>query len=428
MRRPWRRRCLPTAQPTQALQFRLLNLFLASLAGVLLVFAVVVRAGVVSIAMTEIRSELSLIGEDFESLPPPTTSSKRHLQASQRDLVAAHQQVEWFVGGESTRPVARLGEMRTLGPLPPRRSGQRLLWQSGPSTIALVQAAEEEGSVHPDPPRVWLRISQGLQPLERRIQQVDLAIGLAICLTLALSAVCATLLARRVVEPLERSLRSLREFEIDASHELRGPLAALAANAELGLLDCQDDSQRRRFESIASATDQMLHLVEDLLLLARQEERPLADPQRIDLAELVTQQLDVQHDVLVMQRQHVQRELEAGLTVLGQANLLQQLVRNLLDNARYYSPAGSTITVRVWGRGPLACLEVGDQGPGIPAEQLPRVFDRFWRASPDRSDGGNGLGLAIASRICQMHGGTIRACSALGQGSRFVVELPQAGA
>lgn len=74
------------------------------------------------------------------------------------------------------------------------------------------------------------------------------------------------------------------------------------------------------------------------------------------------------------------------------------------------------------------CLEVQDQGPGIPAEHLDRVFDRFWRASPDRSDGGSGMGLAIAARLCQVHGGRIRVASALGCGSKFVVELPLAPA
>lgn len=69
---------------------------------------------------------------------------------------------------------------------------------------------------------------------------------------------------------------------------------------------------------------------------------------------------------------------------------------------------------------------MSDNGPGIPAEQLSRVFDRFWRASPDRSDGGSGLGLAIVSRIGRLHGGQIQVRSALGEGSRFLVELPQA--
>lgn len=245
---------------------------------------------------------------------------------------------------------------------------------------------------------------------------------------LILSAGSATLLARRVVEPLERSLRRLRDFELDASHELRGPLAAMAANAEMGLFDCgaEQERQRRRFEAIASAVDQLQRLVEDLLQLARQEQVGAELLQPLDLAELVEEQLALYSDALALSKQQVERQLEGAVRVQGQANLLHQLVRNLLDNAHRYSPPGSVIGVRLSRHGRLACLEVSDQGAGIPEEQLPRVFDRFWRASQDRSDGGSGMGLAIAARICRAHGGSIRVDSAVGSGSRFVVELPLA--
>ena len=112
--------------------------------------------------------------------------------------------------------------------------------------------------------------------------------------------------------------------------------------------------------------------------------------------------------------------------VIGQANLLYQLIRNLLDNAHRYCPAGAKVRVRLRRRGRLACLEVSDDGPGIDQESLPRVFDRFWRASADRSDGGSGMGLAIAASISRAHGGDIRVDSAPGKGSSFVVELPLA--
>jgi signal transduction histidine kinase len=419
-----------TARPARTVrsqQLELLGLYLASLVGVLVVFAVVVRKGFEGIALADVRSQLTLIGEDFSSLPMPEPGSERDLQASHQDFTTAHQQVEWFQG-DGRRPTARLGEVRTLGPLPPRRGSQRFLWQTGPDSIALVRPADGDGPDSGGRPRVWLRISQGLEPLENRLHQLDLAMGVAIALAIVLSAVSATLLARRVVRPLERSLRRLREFELDASHELRGPLAAMAANAEMGLLDCAADqpNQRRRFEAIASATDQLQRLVEDLLMLARQEQSPLADPQLIDLADVVQQQLDLYGDALALRQQQLERQLQPGLSVLGQLKLIQQLVRNLLDNAHRYSPDGSTIEVRLEGRGRQVCLEVRDSGPGIPQDQLSSVFDRFWRASADRSEGGSGLGLAIATRICRLHGGSIRVSSAPGQGSCFQVELPRA--
>ena len=422
------RQGVATARPNRTVQrqrLELLGLYLGSLAGVLLVFAAVVREGFENLALADVRSQLVLIGEDLASLPMPPPGSERDLQASHKDFATAHQQVEWFEANDH-RPAARLGEVRTLGPLPARRRGQQAIWQVDGDSIALVRPADADGLDRQGRPRVWLRISQGLEPLENRMRQLDLAMGAAIALALLLSATSATLLSRRVVEPIERSLRRLREFELDASHELRGPLAAMAANAEMGLLDCdpKDDAQRHRFQAIASATDQLQHLVEELLLLARQEESGLKQPQRIDLAALVENQLVLYRDALALKDQELVEELQPGLIVQGHEAMLHQLVRNLLDNAHRYSPEGSTIQVRLRRRWRLAWLEVSDEGAGIPEHQLNRVFDRFWRASSDRSDGGSGMGLAIAARICRTHGGEIRVSSAPGRGSSFVVELP----
>lgn len=421
---------VPHARPARSLRrqrLELLGLYLGSLAGVLLVFAVVVREGFRNIAMAEVRSQLSLIGGELAALPMPEPGSERDLQASHQDFAAAHQQLEWFKG-EAHGPVASLGEVRTLGALPARHHRKRITWQERDDTIALVLPVDAGGLDRSGQPRLWLRISQGLEPLQSRMRQLDLALAAAISLALVLSALSAVLLARRLVEPLERSLRRLRDFGLDASHELRGPLAAMAANAELGLLDCQegDNPQRRRFAAIASATDQMQGLVEDLLLLARQEQGPIAPLQRLDLSQLVAEQLELYGDALALRHQQLLRALQPDLAVLGQANLVRQLVRNLIDNAHRYSPDAAWIQVRLERRGRQARLEISDSGPGLAADQLPRVFDRFWRASADRSDGGSGMGLAIAARICRSHGGEIQVFSAPGQGCRFVVSLPLA--
>lgn len=428
MTMPWRQNSIPRGHPVKPLQrqqLELLGLYLLSLAGILLVFAAVVRKGFESIVLADLRSQLVLIGEDFSSLPMPAPGSERDLQASHKDFTTAHQQVEWFLGN-AWRPAARLGEVRTLGRLPPLRPTQRMVWQSTSDTLALIRPADADGLDSRGRPRVWLRISQGLDSVDRRLQQLDLAMTVAIVLALMLSAASATLMARRVVEPLQRSLRRLREFELDASHELRGPLAAMSANAEMGLLDCSssDDPQRQRFAAIASATDQMQKLVNDLLLLARQEEGSIDQAQRLDLAALVQEQLNLYSDALALRQQHLQSNLQHGISVMGQASLLQQVVRNLLDNAHRYSPDAGTISVSLKRRGNKACLEIGDEGPGIPADQLQRVFDRFWRASADRGDGGSGLGLAIVARIIRVHGGSISVASRPGCGSRFSVSLP----
>ncbi|WP_411876924.1 sensor histidine kinase [Vulcanococcus limneticus] len=440
----WLRHEQRTGHPARSLrrqQVELFLLYLGSLAALLLVVAAVVRAVSREAELSHLRGQLSLIGEDLASLPLPRSGSERHLQESHKDFTTAHQQVEWFLetsqGQGHVGPVSRLGEVRNLGKLPPRLPGRRFYWQEGPGWLALVRPVDAPGSRG-----VWLRISAGLEPLEKRLRQLDLALALAVLLALLLSGVCSWLLTRRAVQPLERSLARLRQFSMDASHELRGPLAALAANAEMGLLDCEaplpsrpspavlpgtmrlPDPQRRRFEAIASATEQMQQLVDDLLLLARQDEQRLEDPRPLDFSRLVEQQLDLHRDGLALADHPLALAIEPGLTVLGQAALLQRLVRNLLDNAQRYTPRGGAIGVALEGRGGLACLAVTDAGVGLSAEELPRVFDRFWRASAERGRGGTGLGLAIAARICAAHGGSIRVASRPGEGSCFRVELP----
>jgi signal transduction histidine kinase len=396
----------------------LLLLYLGSLAAVLLLFAAVVREGFKARQLADVRSHLSLIAEDFSGLPLPEPGTERDLQDSRKDFATARQQVEWFVA-DRPAAVARLGEVHTLGTLPRKLEGQRVTWQEGFSWIALVRPSDRA-------PGVWIRVSEDLEPLENRLHQLDVTLALAITIALVLSAVAALLLTRRAVAPLERSLQRLRQFSLDASHELRGPLAALAANAEMGLVANAEagPGQQRRFEAIANATAQMERLVDDLLLLARQDEERLDAPQLVDLSAVLEQQITLHRDGLELKRQALRLDLTPGLQVQGQAPLLQRLVRNLLDNALRYTPEGGLVTVRSQRRGGLVSFSVQDSGIGLSAQELPQVFDRFWRARSDRPDGGSGLGLAIASRICASHGGSIQVTSEPGGGSCFTVDLP----
>lgn len=418
----------PIGRPVKGLKRQQLDLFLlylGSLTAMLAVMALIVRAGFVAGEMADTRSQLLLIGDDLSTLPPPEAGLERTLQETRKDFATAHQQVEWFQAGRGPA-IARLGQLRSLGPLPTLPRGQTQIWQRGPNWMALIRPLDAAGEDRRGAPRVWLRISQGLEPVDLRLQQLDLALAVAVLVALVLSAGTALLLARRAAEPLQRSLTRLRQFSLDASHELRGPLAALTANAEMGLLDAGalDPSQRRRFEAMASAAHQMEQLVGDLLLLARHDELRLELPQRLNLSLLLEQQLLLHGDGIALKRQQLTADLEPGLIVLGQPSLLQRLFRNLLDNAQRYTPEGGTIAVQAHSRGRQVLVSVIDSGIGLKPEQLPLVFDRFWRASPDRGDGGSGLGLAIASRLCQAHGGSMQVSSRPGEGSRFDVSLP----
>ncbi|MFM8526216.1 MAG: sensor histidine kinase [Cyanobacteriota bacterium] len=356
----------PTGRPVKGLkrqQRDLFLLYLGSLTAVLAVMALIVRAGFVAGELADTRSQLLLIGDDLSTFPPPRAGFERTLQETRKDFATAHQQVEWFLSGRGPA-IARLGELRSLGPLPRPTGGQTLIWQRGPDWIALVRPLDAAGQDSRGVPRVWLRISQGLEPVDQRLQQLDLALTVAILVALALSAATSLLLTRRAAKPLQRSLARLRQFSLDASHELRGPLAALAANADMGLLDpgTLPPLQRRRFEVIASAAQQMEQLVNDLLLLARHDEQRLELPQRLNLTLLLEQQLRLHRDGIALRQQSLSVELEPALMVQGQPSLLQRLFRNLLDNAQRYTPEGGTIAVQAQSRGQQVLVSVTDQG------------------------------------------------------------------
>jgi len=413
------------AKLVQRQQLELWLLYLASLAGVLLLSALVLRGVFQQSQLATIRAALTVVSEDLASLPLPEPGSERDLQESRKDFATAHQQVEWFVKGVAV-PVARLGEVRTIGPLPALAPGKRLLWQHGPDWIALVRPVDSAMVEGHAPGTVWLRVSEGLENTEAQLTQLDLALAASVGAAMLLSLLMARLLTQRAVQPLQRSLSRLRQFSLDASHELRGPLAALGANVEMALLESDPGlpPQRRRFEAIGLATAQMEQMVDDLLLLARQDEQRIEHAEPVDLSALMELQLDLIRDGLALRQQRLSIELECELIVLGQPILLQRLFRNLLDNAQRYTPDQGLVSVTAQRRGGLITVAVEDSGVGLTADQLPLVFDRFWRASPDRGDGGNGLGLAIASRICLAHGGSIRVTSQLGEGSCFLVDLP----
>jgi two-component system OmpR family sensor kinase len=222
----------------------------------------------------------------------------------------------------------------------------------------------------------------------------------------------------------------LRTFAADASHELRTPLAAIRGYAELarrhpGTLPPEVEHALRRVESESA---RMSALVEDLLLLARLDAgRPL-ESAPVDLTRLV---IDAASDARVAGPGHRwQLELPDGpVMVLGDEQRLHQVLANLLSNARTHTPPGTTVTVAL-GSGPsggAAELSVTDDGPGIPAELQPDLFERFVRgdSSRSRAAGSTGLGLAIVAAVVGAHQGTVAVASQPGH-TRFVITLPMA--
>ncbi|MDW8810037.1 HAMP domain-containing sensor histidine kinase [Streptomyces scabiei] len=227
----------------------------------------------------------------------------------------------------------------------------------------------------------------------------------------------------------QESETRVRQFVADASHELRTPLASIRGYAELtrrGREEIGPDT-RHALGRIESESGRMTMLVEDLLLLARLDAgRPLQFEQT-DLIPLV---VDTVSDARVAGRSHSWRlDLpDVPALVSADAARLQQVLVNLLANARTHTPPGTTVTARVQRRGPWMCVDVEDDGQGIPEELLPHVFERFARGDSSRSrvSGSTGLGLAIVQAVADAHGGAVTVDSVPGR-TVFTVHLPALG-
>jgi heavy metal sensor kinase len=231
-----------------------------------------------------------------------------------------------------------------------------------------------------------------------------------------------------MLDRLEHGVAEKRRFLSDASHELRTPLAVMRSEIEVSLRsDRLSGEARAVLESAEEEIERMTAIVENLLTLARIDEGALkllrAPVALSDVAEHVAGRLRPLADAKRI-RLNVSGN---GAVVEGDRERLYQAVSNLVDNAVKYSEAGGEVRISVWQRGGEAGLTVADSGPGIPAESLHRIFDRFVRADAARSRmaGGTGLGLAIAREIVEAHGGRVWAESELRRGSAFSLALPK---
>jgi two-component system phosphate regulon sensor histidine kinase PhoR len=227
--------------------------------------------------------------------------------------------------------------------------------------------------------------------------------------------------------------RAHTDFVANASHELRTPLAAILGYVETlqegdGTLDTPT---ARKFLGIIEREAQRLHaLVSDLMSLSRVEaEKHDLPTERIDLASLVERAARDAAGSNRIERLHL--DIATEPTVLGDRQQLEQVVRNLVDNALKYGAADAPVDVSLdLAQGDLARVAVSDRGEGIAPEQIPHLTRRFYRTDPGRSraSGGTGLGLAIVKHIVERHRGRLDITSQLGQGTRVVVRLPLAKA
>jgi two-component system, OmpR family, sensor kinase len=218
----------------------------------------------------------------------------------------------------------------------------------------------------------------------------------------------------------------MRRFVADASHELRTPVAAVRAYAELYRrgADSRPEDLARLLSRIESETERMGGLVDDLLLLTRLDEGRALRSDVVDVGAVAGDAVSAAQAVDPGREWAL--SVEGSVEVLGDGDRLRQVVDNLLANVRAHTPPGTPAGVSVFVEGRLAVVEVADSGPGVSVEEAERVFERFYRADPARArdSGGSGLGLSLVSAIVRAHGGTASVRSPFSGGAVFRVELP----
>jgi two-component system sensor histidine kinase TctE len=304
---------------------------------------------------------------------------------------------------------------------------------------------------------VWLALARGIAPLnelQQRIRKRESSDLSPIDEREAPEEVSPLVRAiNDLLARLDQSLAAQKHFLADAAHQLKTPLAGLRTQAELAQREIDAGEHdpkavKRSLQQIALSSQRAAHMVNQLLAMARAEDKEhAANKQSVNLARLATETV----------RDFVPRAMEKRIDlgyegpdtgsarpVKGHALLLRELIRNLVDNALQYTPAGGTVTVRVMDDpfGQVVVLQVEDSGPGIPAAEREQVFQPFYRSLGTDVDG-SGLGLAIVREIAQQHGAEIaledanlrhraglseQGAAPFGPGARFTLRFPAAAA
>lgn len=283
-----------------------------------------------------------------------------------------------------------------------------------PNILALVHQVADDGNAREQEMRVR-RPPLGRELLELRARVAPLGTG-------AILVLIDDLAEDRRVEAVRR------DFVANVSHELKTPVGAMSLLAEAIMTSSDDVDQVRHFaERMQVEATRLTELIQDVIDLSRlQSDDPLIRGEVVDVDELIARAMEevrvhaTAHDIEVICGD------PTGVAVYGDRSQLLTALRNLLVNAISYSPEHTRVSIFARREGGIVEISVKDQGQGIPAHDLDRIFERFYRVDPARSriTGGTGLGLAIVKHVCQNHGGECTVWSEVGTGSTFTLRLP----
>lgn len=278
-----------------------------------------------------------------------------------------------------------------------------------------------------------VQIGRSTEPEEAALSQLRIVLLAVLAVSIVPAVGGGYLLSGRALRPIKTAMDSQRTFIADASHELRTPVAVVRTNAELLKRHLGPDtghtaaSDQVALDDILSESDRLGRMVDQMLTLAEADagQRTVLSSE-ISLNELIDEVARSMRSIAETRQMLLETRLIDDVSVNGDPGRLRELVSVLLDNAVKYADAGGRVEVALRREHRKAIIEVSDNGPGIPRDALPHVFDRFYRVDEARSreSGGTGLGLAIARHIVDAHGGTINIESSAGAGTKVTVELP----
>jgi len=278
-----------------------------------------------------------------------------------------------------------------------------------------------------------VQIGRSTEPEEAALSQLRIVLLAVLAVSIVPAVGGGYLLSGRALRPIKTAMDSQRTFIADASHELRTPVAVVRTNAELLKRHLGPDtghtaaSDQVALDDILSESDRLGRMVDQMLTLAEADagQRTVLSSE-VSLNELIDEVARSMRSIAETRQMLLETRLIDDVSVNGDPGRLRELVSVLLDNAVKYADAGGRVEVALRREHRKAIIEVSDNGPGIPRDALPHVFDRFYRVDEARSreSGGTGLGLAIARHIVDAHGGTINIESSAGAGTKVTVELP----
>ncbi len=312
----------------------------------------------------------------------------------------------------------------------PFRPENALTTQNSPHALIQTKSASHQGKL-----LGYVRVATPLNESDKMQQTLLSGLSLGLLIALTAAGLGTIWLVKLSLQPIQTYIHRLEKFTADAAHELRSPIAVVRTNSEVALKYRENTSKPdiQKFETILDASMQMQKLTEDLLVLARgQQTNTLNESGTHSIIEIVEEAIasvkssknnaQVAFDIKLPTTKTIP---QGDLQVTGKREELVRIIINIAENAARYSNAGDSVEIKIETEANCVLVKVTDNGIGIAADELPHIFDRFWRADQARNHhtGGNGLGLSIASTLAQQNNASIAVSSEITKGSTFTIKL-----